>query len=99
MDVLETSSVLAVLMVAAILLVTRGSRKLRPFRNGRSYVLGEKKPIPEENEENNFFQVIYEPAKIILESLASTFFFQTSGNATFLKNFLVICAEQRRFLL
>ena len=75
MDVLETSSVFAVLMVAAIFLVTRRSRKLKPFKNERSYVLGKKKPIPGENEENNFFQVIYEPAKITLESFASIFFF------------------------
>lgn len=74
MDVLETSSVFAVLMVAAILLVKRGSRKLKPFRNGRSSVFWEKKPIPEENEEDNFFQVIYEPAKIILESFPSILF-------------------------
>lgn len=74
LDVLETSSVFAVLMVAAILLVKRGSRKLKPFRNGRSSVFWEKKPIPEENEEDNFFQVIYEPAKIILESFPSILF-------------------------
>lgn len=74
MDVLETSSVFAVLMVAAILLVKRGSRKLKPFRNGRSSVFWEKKPIPEENEEDNFFQVIYEPGKIILESFPSILF-------------------------
>lgn len=74
MDVLETSSVFAVLMVAAILLVKRGSRKLKPFRNGRSSVFWEKKPIPEENEEDNLFQVIYEPAKIILESFPSILF-------------------------
>ena len=74
MDVLETSSVFAVLMVAAILLVKRGSRKLKPFRNGRSSVFWEKKPIPEENEEDNFFQVIYEPAKIILENFPSILF-------------------------
>lgn len=73
MNVLETSSVFAVLMVAAILLVKRGSRKLKP-RNGRSSVFWEKKPIPEENEEDNFFQVIYEPAKIILESFPSILF-------------------------
>ena len=74
MDVLETSSVFAVLMVAAILLVKRGSRKLKPFRDGRSSVFWEKKPIPEENEEHNFFQVIYEPAKKILESFPSILF-------------------------
>ena len=74
MDVLEPSRGFAVLMVAAILLVKRGSRKLKPFRNGRSSVFWEKKPIPEENEEDNFFQVIYEPAKIILESFPSILF-------------------------
>lgn len=74
MDVLETSSVFAVLMVAVILLVKRGSRKLKSFTNGISSVFWGKKPIPEENEEHNFFQVIYEPAKIILESFPSFLF-------------------------
>ena len=56
MCVLQTTGVLAIFMVAVVLLVKRGYRRLfTPLRDGRCAILArfwERKPIPEENEYN-----------------------------------------------
>ena len=60
-SVLETTGLLAILMVAAILLVTRGYRRFfKPLRNERCHDLDGlwlKKPVPEENEEYHWGEV------------------------------------------
>ena len=60
-ETLETTGLLAVFVVVAIIAVTRASRRLFTPLNGKRYDLHsscDKKPIPEENEENDWKVII-----------------------------------------
>lgn len=60
-SILETTSVLAIFIVAAILLVTwRYRRFFKPRRNGRFTMLNQvrdRRPVPEENVDNQWNEV------------------------------------------